>query len=105
MNQRLRAFPFEAVVWLAGLSFLALTDPDSIGSICPLHQLGFDFCPGCGLGESIQWLFRGELRLSLQAHPLGLFALAVLSVRIFSLIKTSYYAYGQNHRCTPGTHR
>ena len=97
MDQRLRAFPFEAIVWLTGLVLLAIIDPETTGSVCPIHQLGFDFCPGCGLGASIHWLFRGELRLSFAAHPLGIFAVVVLFARILSLIKTSYYAYGKNH--------
>ena len=97
MNQRLRAFPFEAIFWLTGLILLAFMSPHGTWSICPIHQLGWDICPGCGLGKSIQWLFRGELRLSLQAHPLGIFALVILSARILTLVKTSYYAYGKNH--------
>jgi hypothetical protein len=79
---------FELSVWVLGLVFLGLMNPSSEGhfSICLFKWLGFSFCPGCGLGHSISWLFRGEIRQSLHAHPLGVFALTVLMHRIYVLI-------------------
>ena len=80
----------ETLLWTAGLLYLALwVDPFAGGhfNLCLVSLLGFEHCPGCGLGRSIAFLFRGELALSLTAHPLGFFAVAVLIGRIVSLMK------------------
>jgi hypothetical protein len=94
----LKKFPFEAFVWITGIFFLLLIDPaEQHFSLCPLHHLGWSFCPGCGLGKSISYLLRGELQQSLQTHPLGLFGLAILSMRIFQLLKLNQQLYGTDH--------
>jgi hypothetical protein len=84
----LRSVKLEAVIWMAGLAALAFIDPYSSEhlSICPLHNLGFDFCPGCGLGRAISFLFRGDITASFEAHPLGIPALLILCHRIFVLL-------------------
>jgi len=80
---------FEIAVWITALITLALMNPaaDRHFSLCAFKWMGFEFCPGCGLGHSITWLFRGEFMKSFNEHPLGLVALAVLLHRIFTLIK------------------
>jgi hypothetical protein len=80
----------ELVAWLAGLSWLALHDPDSTRrlTLCPLRAAGFEYCPGCGLGTAISHLFRGRVALSWQAHPLGIPAVVVLAARICLLLRT-----------------
>ncbi|NJM24561.1 MAG: DUF2752 domain-containing protein [Bacteroidia bacterium] len=84
-----RSLPYEAIVWLAGLVFLASQPPGgSHFSICPFSALGFEHCPGCGLGKSVAYLFRGEWAASFAAHPLGIFAVIMLSFRILQLTKT-----------------
>jgi hypothetical protein len=96
--RRLDKFPVEAIVWIGGLIVVALSDPGvSHFIICPLNNLGFDFCPGCGLGRSIGLLFRGELRESFAAHPLGIFAVIVLSYRIFQLSQNYLKLYGKSN--------
>src|SRR5690606_17432501 len=84
-----RRLPWEAIIWLGGLLALALWRPEgeSHFTLCPLRNAGFDFCPGCGLGHSISFLFRGELVHSISAHPLGIFAVIVLSYRIVQLTR------------------
>ncbi|HEY8511111.1 MAG TPA: DUF2752 domain-containing protein [Cyclobacteriaceae bacterium] len=81
--------PTEAWLWMAALIALAFHNPDSGKhlALCPLHYLGFDFCPGCGLGRSISYALHGQLADSLSMHPLGVFALIVLSYRIVQLIR------------------
>ncbi|MDV3310092.1 MAG: DUF2752 domain-containing protein [Cyclobacteriaceae bacterium] len=76
-------------MWTAGLVALAINDPYSGEhfALCPLYLAGFDFCPGCGLGRSISYLLHGDIAHSLSMHPLGLFALIVLSYRIVQLIR------------------
>jgi uncharacterized membrane protein len=80
---------FELVVWVAALLILAAINPASEThySLCVFKWAGFSFCPGCGLGHSISWLFHGDIEQSFHAHPLGIFAVAVLLYRIFFLLK------------------
>lgn len=83
-----RTLPYEAIVWLAGLIFLATSRPgESHFSVCPFNALGFEHCPGCGLGRSVSYLFRGEWSASFAAHPFGIFAVIILSFRILRLTK------------------
>lgn len=83
-------FPyFELAVWAGGLIGLACTHLAAEGhlSLCFFKWIGVSFCPGCGLGHSISWLLHGDIKQSLQAHPLGFFAAVVLIHRIYILIK------------------
>jgi len=72
---------------MSGLAALACMDPGSTAhvSLCPIGYFGYEFCPGCGLGRSIAWVFHGSLENSLRVHPLGIITLAVLAHRIVQL--------------------
>ncbi len=86
--------PIESLLWTFGLIALAVFNPaNSSGgfSLCPIHQLGFDFCPGCGLGHSIAWLFRGDLSTSMDEHMLGPLAAIILISRIIKLNYQHYF--------------
>jgi len=85
-------YPIEAIMWIVILVALMFNDPYDTGavSLCPFHNMGLDFCPGCGLGTSISLAFRGQLEASLNAHPLGIIAILILTSRIYTLIKTSF---------------
>lgn len=101
MRQKIIAFlryvNLEAVIWIIGVVFLAFNGPvNHHFSICPIKNLGFTFCPGCGLGESISHLFRLQIIESFSSHPLGLFAFIILSYRIVFLLKKSYRNYLNN---------
>lgn len=94
----LKRFPIEALVWAAGLIVLAVADAGSPHfTVCPLGNAGLDFCPGCGLGRSVSHALHGDLRESLQAHPLGIFAIIVLSFRIANLTKLYIRNYGKSY--------
>lgn len=94
----LKRFPFEALIWFSGLLVLYLNPAgDSHFTICPLKNAGFDFCPGCGLGTSVSLLLHGEVVDSLHAHPLGIFALIILSFRIVNLTKLYIQNYGKSY--------
>ncbi|MEW5924010.1 MAG: DUF2752 domain-containing protein [Candidatus Zixiibacteriota bacterium] len=84
----------EAILWIAALGFLALINPagDQHFTFCIFKNLGLDFCPGCGLGRSIAYLMQGEPGLSLNSHPLGIAVIAMIVVRIMTLL----YRYGIN---------
>jgi len=86
---------FEAVIWIAGLFYLLLFHAPGQAqfTICPLYNLGIDFCPGCGIGNSISYLFNGEVISSFQTHPLGIFALIIITYRIITIIKNNWRRY------------
>ena len=96
----------EAAIWICGLIFLAFinTDSSSHFTICPLKNIGIDFCPGCGLGKSIHYLLHLQIENSLNAHPLGIFAFAVLLRRISELIRNTI-AYNKKLFLTTREHR
>lgn len=79
---------FEAMIWIVALLLLAFTPIEGEHySLCVFHNLGIGFCPGCGLGHSISYLFHGDFEASIYAHPLGIPAVAILCYRIFSIFK------------------
>jgi hypothetical protein len=82
----------EAFIWTCGLFYLIfINSPEAYHfTICPISNLGFDFCPGCGLGNSISFLFQGNLEASFQSHPFGIFAFVIIVTRIISLIKNNW---------------
>lgn len=85
----------EAFIWIIGLVCLAIipaTDSTHF-TVCPLSNLGLEFCPGCGLGNSISYLFRGDIESSIYSHPLGIFAFIIIVTRIISLIKNNRRRY------------
>lgn len=90
---------FEWIVLLAGLLLMALLDPfGQAASLCPIDRLGFDFCPGCGLGKSVAFAARGDLTASLQSHPLGVLAILVIVARIGSIFRRNYnFTKEKNH--------
>jgi hypothetical protein len=85
----------EATVWILGLFYLALINSPGTThfTICPLSNLGFKYCPGCGLGNSISYLFKGDLISSFHSHPLGIFAFIVIALRIISIINNNRRRY------------
>ncbi|MES2267660.1 MAG: DUF2752 domain-containing protein [Bacteroidota bacterium] len=77
------------------LACLAFTDPacQSHFSLCPLKLLGITWCPGCGLGHAISFLFRGDVRGSFHAHWLGIPVLLLLLYRIYTLVVNKPYKF------------
>lgn len=82
-----RMLGLEGLVWVSALIYFAFfVNPGKIHfTICPLANIGIDICPGCGLGNSISYIFRGEILNSISAHPLGLVAILIISYRIITL--------------------
>jgi hypothetical protein len=94
----LKRIPFEAACWFTGLLVLALSAAaETHFSLCPLKNAGLSFCPGCGLGRSISLLFQGDLLASFRTHPLGIFAVIILSFRIANLTKHYIKHYGKSY--------
>jgi len=86
---------FEALVWILGLAYLLFIHipGETHFTICPLANLGFEFCPGCGLGNSISYIFKGDFIASIHSHPLGIFALLIITFRIITIIKNNRRKY------------
>lgn len=93
----LKRIPVELLVWVTGLLLLAFMETGGHFTLCPLKNAGWDFCPGCGLGRSISLLFKGDLTASLEVHPLGIFAVIILSFRILNLTKHYFQNYGKSY--------
>lgn len=88
----LRRIPFELVFWIIALVLLATADVHEHGdaghfTLCPIANMGFSWCPGCGIGRSITQLFHGHITKSLELHWFGIPALLIISWRIVGLIK------------------
>ena len=76
----------ELIFWIGSLIWLWFL-PGSEGhfTLCPIGAMGFDWCPGCGLGHALHELMHGHFAEALRHHYLVLFAAAVIVYRIFSL--------------------
>jgi Protein of unknown function (DUF2752) len=84
----LKMMEWEALLWLAGLIYLIFVDPCSSSrfTLCPFHNLGIKFCPGCGLGRAISYFYRGDIIMSFRTHPLGIAAFFMILYRITELL-------------------
>jgi hypothetical protein len=81
----------EPFIWMIALVYLAIHDPyvQSEFTICPFRNLGFHYCPGCGLGRAVSFLLHGDIVRSVQTHLLGIPATIILGFRIFSLLNNA----------------
>jgi hypothetical protein len=91
----LKIVEWEAVFWLAGLVYLFFINPNQVQhfTLCPFHNLGISFCPGCGLGRSISFFYHGDILHSIKTHPLGIIAFILISARIIKLFTRIYNNY------------
>lgn len=79
-------FPLELIAWLGAIALLALTNPAVHHyTFCPFANLGFSWCPGCGLGRSISSLLHFDLASAIKYHWFGIPALGILLYRIWQL--------------------
>jgi hypothetical protein len=86
--KNIKSFPIELTFWILALVLLATANPHSHHfTLCPLANLGFDWCPGCGLGRSITALFHGDVSASFSHHWFGIPALILICHRIYQLAK------------------
>jgi len=58
-------------------------------TVCPFKVAGIDNCPGCGLGRSLIMLLHGDIIKSIEMHPLAVFALLLLIIRIGIVFRNS----------------
>lgn len=85
---------FELIGWLTAMIVLFfLPEKTDQASLCIFSLVGFDHCPGCGMGHAIHYALRGRLAVSFDYHPLGIFAVIVIFNRIKQLITTVKLPY------------
>ena len=84
-----RLIGLEGFIWIASLFYFTFfVNPfETHFTICPLANLGFEHCPGCGLGNSISLLLNGYFIESFNTHILGIPAIVIIFHRIYSIIK------------------
>jgi len=85
----------ELIFWVAALLCLALTNPSSQShfTLCPLKLMGLTWCPGCGLGHSMSYLFHGQVSASFHAHWLGIPAVGIILYRITQLFSKAFVTF------------
>ena len=78
----------ELQSWCVALLLPWFVDPYNTHhfSFCLFKSLGMSSCPGCGIGRSIAYLYRGEFLLSFQSHWLGMVTVVLLLHRIIHLL-------------------
>jgi len=82
----------EAFIWIVAILYFAVSPLPSGEhfTICPVSLAGFEHCPGCGLGRSLILLLHGHLTESFNMHPMAVFALIVLVVRIIFVFRNYF---------------
>jgi hypothetical protein len=90
--QSIKLVGFEGFIWISALVYLAFFNNPfkSHFTICPLSNAGFEHCPGCGLGNSVSFLFNGYFSESFDTHLLGIPAIIIIVYRVYSIIKFNY---------------
>lgn len=105
LNSLYKLIGLEGLVWLTSIVYLfTLSDYDSHHfTICPLSNLGIDFCPGCGLGRSVSMVLHGHFIESFDYHWFGIPATLIILFRIFQVVRDNLNLYfnsknkGVNH--------
>jgi len=76
---------FELLFWIIALSVLFFVRMDNENTLCFFHWIGFAWCPGDGIGHSIQSALHFQFVKSLKEHPLGIAAVLIIFNRIKQL--------------------
>lgn len=85
---------FELLFWIGALIGLYfLTENKTAVSLCPFSLLGLGHCPGCGIGHAIHYALYLQLSVSFHHHPLGIFAVMIIFIRIKQLTYTQKPVY------------
>jgi len=93
---------FEQIAWITALLFLYLMDASQkTNSFCLFRLIGFESCPGCGIGHSIHYVLHLQFRQSFHEHILGIPATIGIFYNILkpffsSKAKSSYHGATTN---------
>ncbi len=77
---------FELVVWLAAIIILFFLPETPGQSLCIFKAIGFNSCVGCGIGTSMHHALHFRFTQSFVDHPLGIFGVLIIFIRIIKLI-------------------
>ncbi|WP_097003461.1 MULTISPECIES: DUF2752 domain-containing protein [Lacrimispora] len=73
-----------------------------LGSVCIFHSLTGLYCPGCGGTRAVRTLLQGDLRMSVQYHPLVLYTVLVfiaeITIRLVSKKRKHPFDHGKRER-------
>lgn len=87
----MKRFWLEMCFWVLALLLFAMAKiKEPHFTLCPLANLGWRGCPGCGLGRSIILLFDGQFKQSLSQHWFGIPAVAIILYRIVQLWRLNF---------------
>ncbi|HEV7621796.1 MAG TPA: DUF2752 domain-containing protein [Flavisolibacter sp.] len=87
----------EAFIWISFLFILFFISGEQQFSLCLFKLMGFNRCPGCGLGHSIHYVLHFQFEKSIQEHYLGIPATMLIAFRIINIFITN-----QNQKLTNG---
>ncbi len=73
----------ELICWVLALFtlFFLNTDTDET-SLCIFRFMGFNNCPGCGLGHAIHCVLHLQFSQSFHYHPFGIPAVLIILSRV-----------------------
>jgi hypothetical protein len=76
----------EGIFWATALTILFFMDAvKTAPSLCMFKWLYLGYCPGCGLGHSINSALHLQFATSFKQHPMGIAAILIILNRIKQL--------------------
>lgn len=81
------------MAWAGALVYLYFLDISGGEhfTLCLFRLIGFDQCPGCGIGRSIHCALHFDWSSSWNYHWWGIPALGIIIFRIITLLKNTLY--------------
>jgi len=91
IREKTSFIPLEAVLWSGAIGYLAFSNPYNPNhfTLYPPTLLFGIKSPGYNLGHSISLFFHGKFSDSFHTHPLGIFAVIIITSRIIYLLYSS----------------
>ena len=86
----------EPLIWAAVLFCIFFMDVSG-GSICIFKMIGFNSCPGCGIGHSIHDVLHFNFTTSIKEHVFGIPVTTIIlwqTVKPFFRNKTQHNYHG-----------
>ncbi len=84
----------ELLFWLTAILVLFfLPESTTDTTLCIFSLFGFGHCPGCGIGHALHYALRLKFALSVHHHPMGIFGVLIIFIRIKQLIYHKKHAH------------
>lgn len=77
---------FELIVWIITVIILFFLPETPGQSLCVFKAIGLNSCLGCGIGTSMHHALHFKFTQSFIDHPLGIFGVLIIFMRIIKLI-------------------